>query len=66
LERELLALFQKSRDKKAVSLFLNWFKQLALHGKIAESDYKTLERTYYDPKEVNMLINAIKKEKKQL
>jgi predicted transposase/invertase (TIGR01784 family) len=66
LERELLALFRKSRDKKAVSLLLNWFKQLALRGKIDESDYRTLERVYDNPKEVNMLINAIKKEKKQL
>jgi len=66
LERELKKLFRKSRDKKAVSLLLNWFKQLAIHGRIEESDYKTLERTYRDPKEVNMLITAIKREKKQL
>ena len=66
LERELLTLFEKSRDKRAVSLLLNWFKQLAVHGRIDKSDYKVLERTYHDPKEVNMLINAIKREKKQL
>lgn len=66
LLRELRALFQKSRDKKAVSLLLNWFAQLARHGRIDESDYQALERVYDDPKEVNMLINAIKKEKKQI
>ena len=49
-----------------MSLLLNWFKQLAIHGRIEESDYKTLERTYRDPKEVNMLITAIKREKRQL
>ena len=66
LERELNKLFRKSRDKKAVSLLLNWLKQLAIHGRIEESDYKKLERTYRDPKEVNMLITAIKREKEQL
>jgi predicted transposase/invertase (TIGR01784 family) len=66
LARELLRLFQKSRDKKAVSMLLNWFEQLARHGRIDESDYKKLELVYHDPKEVNMLINAIKREKKQL
>lgn len=66
LARQLLALFQKSKDKKAVSLLLNWFEQLARHGRIDESDYKKLEHIYYDSKEVNMLITALKKEKKQL
>ncbi len=66
LKRELLALFEKSRDKRAVSLLLNWFKQLAVHGRIDEADYKKLEHIYQSPKEVNMMINAIKREKKQL
>ena len=66
LARELLVLFQKSHDRKAVSLLLNWFDQLARHGRIDESDYKKLERIYHDFTEVNMMINAIKKEKEQL
>lgn len=66
LERELLKLFEKPRDRRAVSLLLNWFRQLALHGRIEEADYKKLERTSDDPKEVNMLVNAIKREKKQM
>lgn len=47
-------------------MFLNWFAQLVRHGRIDEADYKKLERVYHNPKEVNMLINAIKKERKQL
>ncbi len=66
LARELLRLFDKSRDKKAVSLLLNWFKQMTLHGKFDETAYYKLEKTYHNPKEVNMLITAIKREKKQL
>jgi len=66
LERELSKLFKKRRDKQAAALFLNWFRQLALHGRLNESDYKRLEDTFYDPKEVNMLVNAIKREKKQM
>jgi len=66
LERELSRLFKKSRDKKAVSLLLNWLKQLAQHGRIEESDYQRLEQTSYDPKEVNMYVEAIKRERQQM
>jgi predicted transposase/invertase (TIGR01784 family) len=66
LQRVLLALYEKSQDRQAVSLFLNFVLQLYLHGRIDESDYKKLERTYQDRQEVSMLIEAIQKEKKQL
>jgi len=46
LIEELLALFDNESDKEAVSLFLNWFKQLAEHGRIDRSDYKSLEKVY--------------------
>jgi len=46
LVEELLALFDNESDKEAVSLFLNWFKQLAEHGRIDRSDYKSLEKVY--------------------
>lgn len=66
LERELSRLFKKPRDHKAASLLLNWFKQLALHGRINEPDFEKLEQTSYDPKEVNMFEEAIKKEREQM
>lgn len=46
LKGELLSLFSRAEDKKAVSLFLNWFKQLAEHGKKDQLDYKALETVY--------------------
>ena len=64
--RELAKLHARTRNKQAVSLLINWFEQLWRHGRIEESEYKTLERIHYDRKEVNMMIEAIKKEKKQL
>ncbi len=66
LERTLLTLFEKTKNKQALSLFFNFVLQLFLHEKIDESDYRVLERTYHDKKEVNMLIEAIRKEKAQI
>jgi predicted transposase/invertase (TIGR01784 family) len=66
LQRAHMALFEKSQDKQAVSLFLNFVLRLYLHGRIDESDYKKLERVYQDRQEVSMLIEAIQKEKTQL
>ncbi|NUO78974.1 hypothetical protein HUU05_02780 [candidate division KSB1 bacterium] len=66
LKQELLKLFEKSPNKHAISLFLNWLKQLAVHGKIEQSDYEALDRVYQDTQEVSMLINNIEKDRKQL
>lgn len=67
LEAELLNLFSSEADKGAVSLFLNWFRQLALHGRIASEDYQSLETIYRNEEEVRiMLITALKKEKQQI
>jgi predicted transposase/invertase (TIGR01784 family) len=66
LETELVQLFESETDKQAVSLFLNWFKQLALHGRIAPGDYQSLEQVYRTKEEVStMLITALEKEKKE-
>ena len=67
IKDEFLKLFDREEDKAAISLLLNWFLQLQQHERIAPEDYKTLERVYHDKSEVNeMLISAIKKEKKQI
>ncbi len=66
LQEELLNLFDKESDKVAVSLFLNWFKQLSEHGGIEKVDYKSLEKIYSNREEVKaMLITALEKEKKR-
>ena len=67
LEAELLNLFSSEDDKEAVSLFLNWFRQLAVHGRIESSDYQSLEYIYRNEEEVKtMLVTALERERKQI
>ena len=67
LIEEFLHLFAKETDKQAVSLLVNWFYQLMVHGRIAEADYAALEREYHSVQEVRaMLIEARAKERETL
>jgi predicted transposase/invertase (TIGR01784 family) len=66
LASQLLGLFDRTEDKQAISLFLNWLKQMAIYERIDESHYREFERIYYKRTEVNMLENAIREEKKQI
>ena len=67
LEVELLNLFSSENDKKAVSLFLNWFKQLAFHGRLESDDYESLESIYRNEEEVKtMLVTALERQRQQI
>ncbi len=67
LETELLSLYIHEADKQAVSLFLNWFKQLALHGKVSPDDYGKLDYVYRTQEEVRtMLVTTLEEERKKL
>ena len=66
LEQELVKLFQMEPDKQAVSLFLNWFKQLAIHGRIDKNDYSSLEKVYTTTQEVSMLLTSLRQERQTL
>ena len=67
LEAELLNLFSSESDKQAVSLFLNWFKQLAFHGRLESEDYESLESIYRTEEEVKtMLVTALEREREQI
>jgi predicted transposase/invertase (TIGR01784 family) len=67
LIKELLALFDREKDKAAVSLLINWFAQLRRHERIPEKDYAKLERVYENKQEAQqMLITAIRKEKQSI
>ncbi len=67
LEVELLNLFSSEVDKEAVSLFLNWFKQLASHGRLESDDYESLESIYRNEEEVQtMLVTALERERQQI
>ena len=66
LEVELLNLFSSEADKEAVSLFLNWFRQLAFHGRIEPEDYESLESIYQNEEEVKtMLVTALERERER-
>jgi len=66
LEQELVELFQHEPDKQAVSLFLNWFKQLAIHGRIDKNDYSSLEKVYTTTQEVSMLLTSLRQERQTI
>ena len=67
LEVELLNLFSSESDKQAVSLFLNWFRQLAFHGRLESDDYESLESIYRTEEEVQtMLVTALEREREQI
>lgn len=67
LEEELLALYDREEDKQAVSLFLNWFRQLALYGKVSSADYEQLDYVYRTKEEVRtMLIATLDQERKKI
>ena len=67
LEVELLNLFSSEADKDAVSLFLNWFRQLAFHGRIESDDYESLESICRTEEEVKtMLVTALEREREQI
>ena len=64
LEVELLNLFSSEADKGAVSLFLNWLRQLAFHGRLESEDYQSLEYIYRNEEEVKtMLVTALERER---
>ncbi len=67
LEREFLEVFEREKDKEAISLLLNWFIQLRKHGRFPEKDVEKLERIYESKEEARtMLIEALEKERKAL
>jgi predicted transposase/invertase (TIGR01784 family) len=67
LERELLNLYEQEADKQAVSLFLNWFRQLALYGKVSPEDYATLDTVYRTKEEVQtMLVATLEQERQKI
>ena len=67
LEVELLNLFSSEADKGAVSLFLNWFRQLAFHGRLESDDYESLDSIYRNEEEVKtMLVTALERERERI
>ena len=64
---ELSMVFTSESDRQAVSLFINWFLQLANHGRIKASDMDSLSQVYSSFEEVKpMLIESLAKEKQKI
>jgi len=64
---ECLSVFRHEDDRQAVSLLLNWFRQLMEHGQVQAGDYRELELVFRDVEEAKgMLITALEKERKKM
>ncbi|MEZ4614129.1 MAG: hypothetical protein R2867_01255 [Caldilineaceae bacterium] len=62
-----MALYDEEPDREAISLFLNWLKQLALYGRIDEETYGSLTEVIRSKEEVkSMFLTAIEREKAQI
>jgi hypothetical protein len=67
LVEQLLAIFDQEDDKQALSLFLNWFRQLAARGYIPPDDFTQIEQEYRTKEEVtSMLVKALERERETI
>lgn len=67
LVEQLLDLFDKEPDKQALSLFLNWFRQLAARGYMPADDFAKVEQEYRTKEEVtSMLVKALEREREAI
>jgi predicted transposase/invertase (TIGR01784 family) len=61
---EFLGLFEREEDRQAISLFLNWFRQLREHGRVDPADFAEIEESYRSTEEAReMLLTALEKER---
>lgn len=64
---EFLGLFEHEEDRQAISLFLNWFRQLSVYGRVRPEEYAAVETTYRSVEEARtMLIAALEKEREDI
>jgi len=55
---ELVALFDREEDKRAVSLLVNWFRHMAIHQRIRQQDYAQLAEAYRSSQEVRAVLTT--------
>ena len=64
LMEKLLNLYDTEPDRQAVMLFVNWFRQLAAHGRLKSTDFAQIEEQYLTREEVkSMLVKALERER---
>jgi predicted transposase/invertase (TIGR01784 family) len=55
---QLESLFDNEDDKQAITVLLNWFKQLGLRGKKSLDDYQEFEYIYQSKEEVKTMLET--------
>lgn len=64
---ELGEIFEREDDRQAVSLLLNWFQQMAVHGRIEKADFGKVEEVYRSTEETRvMLATAVLREREEI
>ena len=64
LMEKMLSLYDTEPDRQAIMLFVNWFRQLAAHGRLDSTDFVTIEEQYLTREEVkSMLVKALERER---
>jgi predicted transposase/invertase (TIGR01784 family) len=66
LMEQFLVVFEQGEDKLASSTLVNWFRQLAIHGRVKPEDYASLAEVYRSVEEVKgMLQTTFKKQQER-
>ena len=66
LMEQFLVVFEQGEDKLAGSTLVNWFRQLAIHGRVKPEDYASLAEVYRSVEEVKgMLQTTFKKQQER-
>lgn len=61
---KLLTLYDTEPDRQALLLFINWFRQLAAHGRLKNADFAQIEEQDLTREEVkSMLVKALERER---
>jgi len=67
LLEKLLSLYDTEPDRQALMLFINWFRQLAAHGRLKSPDFAQIEEQDLTREEVkSMLIKALEREREAI
>jgi predicted transposase/invertase (TIGR01784 family) len=56
LIEQFVRVFEQSEDKRAISTFFNWFKQLAFHKRLNSTDFVLLADAYRSAEEVQDML----------
>jgi predicted transposase/invertase (TIGR01784 family) len=59
----LVDLFEREEDKQAVSILVNWFRQMITHGRIDPADQAALATTLQSVEEVTNMLRTFTREK---